>query len=68
MVAPALSCTLASVRVISASVAEVNHFKPYSLYELSGCGTATVSVPLPEEMQDREKQWIAVFRLVGCNH
>lgn len=68
MVAPVLSCTLASVRVMSASVAEVNHFKPYSLYEPSARGTATVSVPLPEEMHDREKQWIAIFRLVGCNH
>lgn len=52
--APVLSCTLASVRVMSASVAEVNHLKPCSLYEPFVCGIATVSVPQAEEMQDRE--------------
>ena len=51
MVAPVLSCTLASVRVMSASVAEVNHLKPWSLYEPSDWGTATVSVPLAEDKQ-----------------
>lgn len=56
VVAPVRSCTLASVRVMSASVAEVNHLKPCSLYEPSVWGTATVSVPLPEGMQDRERQ------------
>ena len=56
VVAPVLSCALASVRVMSASVAEVNHLKPWSLYEPSVWGTATVSVPLAEEMQDRERQ------------
>lgn len=53
MVAPPRSCTLASVRVTSASVAEVNHLKPWSLYDPSVCGTATVSVPLAEEMHER---------------
>lgn len=53
VVAPPLSCTLASVRVTSASVAEVNHLKPCSLYDPSVCGTATVSVPLAEEMHER---------------
>lgn len=56
VVAPLLSCTLAKVRVISASVAEVNHFKPWSLYEPSVWGTATVSVPLPEDNKDNTKQ------------
>lgn len=47
--APVLSSTRASVRVMSASVAEVNHLKPCSLYEPSVCGIATVSVPLAVE-------------------
>ncbi len=55
VVAPVLSCTLASVRVMSASVAEVNHLKPCSLYEPSVWGAATVSVPLAEEVQDKER-------------
>lgn len=49
VVAPVWSCTLASVRLMSASVAEVNHLKPWSLYEPSVCGTATVSVPVAED-------------------
>lgn len=32
---PVLSCTRASVSVMSASVAEVNHLKPCSLYDPS---------------------------------
>lgn len=56
VVAPVLSCILASVRVMSASVAEVNHLKPCSLKEPSVWGTATVSVPLAEETQDKERQ------------
>lgn len=54
VVAPILSCTLASVRVMSASVADVNHLKPCSLYEPSVWGTATVSVPLAED-NDRQQ-------------
>lgn len=53
VVAPPLSCTLASVSVTSASVADVNHLKPCSLYDPSVCGTATVSVPLADEMHER---------------
>lgn len=49
VVAPVGSWALARVRVMSASVAEVNHLKPCSLYEPSVWGIATVSVPLAEE-------------------
>ncbi len=43
---PCRSEIRARVRVISASVADVNHLKPYSLNHPSCCRLATVSVPL----------------------
>ena len=37
--------TLAKVKVMSASVAELNHLYPCNLYVPSSCGIAIVSVP-----------------------
>lgn len=62
--APVLSCTRASVRVMSASVAEVNHLKPCSLYDPSVWGTATVSVPLAEEKKQGEKGCTPIISFV----
>lgn len=67
VVAPVRSCTLASVRVMSASVAEVNHLNPCSLYEPSVCGTATVSVPVAEDMKDSEKQLMKHYISYSCS-